>query len=721
MEGFSTDNQVARQLQQIQNKSIAEFHQNLKASMLLKDDMPDFLSSAPLVINLLGHIRLLAWSNAATVDIVREVDSSFKSNKLSVNLVHLYQQGHKAFATAGENMGAINDTLQALFGRSGLVFGILECLTDPSGQSSLQERMSRLSSGMDDCVNRANATRREMDTWGDMAGELARATNSEFATMERRIKEYKLDRDLLNDSNKIVEHLMNNCAKVLEIERKKYMEAESDVKKAKKKNRGLSTFGLVSLVSITNPILETIHHATSLVGKTPGLIEKLANPTIGIGASSNGDSRQQQNPVQASIGRQQAPTNTRVVTNEMAYTKAYAISELVSELQSLSEGGLEDSKTEMRGLLAQAEHLCRDIQPSSKPSRDACHILNDCRKIITEMLKKSEKSITLNVGSPGDNRWAAKLEEMKASAAALELEASSQPGQAFGDHVPILNPQMFIRDTGSIDVNAFLNRRQEDLARKELACATALSNFEKRAESYAANQREIIEIAHKLNRLHNKEVTTAQIRDVLREAAGLMERLQGEMANLSTYFIRIKGILDRLQKYECLTLTTEINNALGRGSAVAGLSFSEFQAQIICSNLLILRGHAGCIASSCEFYYNVSGTHLLPLFAALYNLPLDPDHATRQDAINKLEAKTNEAAEKIRSSGRERILSMKSAVEQMGRLAQSQREGLPQLPISQKTSLKAAAREVKEQQSSKIDNTEMPASTVHILRDLGDL
>ncbi|KAI0424914.1 hypothetical protein F5Y09DRAFT_352941 [Xylaria sp. FL1042] len=719
--GSNTNKQVARQLQQIQEKTVNEFHKNLKSSMLLKDDMPDFLSSAPLVINLLGHLRLLAWSGAAMVDIVREPKSSFKSDRLSTNLVQLYQQGHKAFHITNENMDRICLSLQGLFGNTGAIFGILECLMDPSAQSSLQQRVNKLSSGLSQCVNYANAVRNEMDIWGEMAAELERATNNEYATTERKIKEHKLEQDLLAENKANLKKLMSQCEKVLEIEKNKYLEAQADVKKAKKKNRGWSSFGLVTLTSITNPVLETIHHATSLVGQTPGIVKDLSHASIGIRAVSNDDSSPQQHPVQDSMDQQQVLASPNAVTNEVAYTKSYAISALVSDLQSLSEGDFRSSKTEVRDLLGRVEELRRDVQPSSKPSRDACHILNDCRKIITEMLKESEKSINLNGTSPSDKKRATKLEDLKAAANGLELEASAQPGQAFGDQVPIINRQTFVRDNGSIDANAFLNRRREDLARKELACAAALSNYEKKAEKYAATQREIIEIANKLRRLHTGEVTTTEIRNVLRETGDIIGKLKGEMTKLSHYFISIKNILEYLEEHDCQQFTTEIHYALERATPTEGIFLSEFQAQIIYTNLLTLRGYAGYIASNCDFYRTASTKHFLPLFNAMYQLPLNPDDSTKEEAINKLDTDTRKAAEDILSSGRNRILSMRDDVDQLGRTAHGQGEGLPPLPLSQKLTLQTVARQIEEVESAKIDNTEMSVSTVNPALILGEL
>ncbi|KAH8165047.1 hypothetical protein CIB48_g3188 [Xylaria polymorpha] len=526
MAGANTDKQVARQLKQIQDASAKQFHENLKRSLLLKDEMPDFLSSAPLVINFLGHLRLLAWSKAATVDMVRGKDSSFKSDKLSVNLIRLCQQGHNVFQLAHENMNSILEDIQGLFGESGEIFGVIHCLTDLSAQSSLQERMDSLASGMGECAHLANAIWNETKTWRDMVAELEQATNSEY---------------------------------------------------------GLASFGLVALASITNPIRETIHHATTFIGKAPGLIENLSHPTIGLGSMSNDDSQPQQTPTQGSMGQQQVVVNPNVVTNEVAYTKAYAISTLVSDLQSLSEDDLANSKTELRDLQGQADQLRRDVQPSSKPSRDACHIIDDCRKIITEMRKEGEGSISLNGASSSDKRWTARLEKLKAEASGLELEADAQPGQAFGDvsvnpidnattyfidiilkQVPILNPETFIRDNGTIDVNAFLNRRREDHARKEFACAAALSNYEKMAEKHAANQREIIRIAHKLERLHTGEVTT------------------GELTKLTLYFSNIKAVLELLRKNECQRFTREIRYALNEATPQKGVAFDEIQAQVSC-------------------------------------------------------------------------------------------------------------------------------------------
>ncbi|KAI0817906.1 hypothetical protein GGR55DRAFT_622514 [Xylaria sp. FL0064] len=706
-----TDKQVARQLQQIQQGAVDEFHKNLKLSMLLKDDMPDFLSSAPLAINFLGHLRLLAWSGAAMVDIVREPNSSFKSDRLSTNLVQLYQQGHKAFHITNENMNRICLSLQGLFGSSGTIFGILDCLMDPSAQSSVQQRMNMLSSGMSRCVDYASIIRNEM------AAELERATNNEYATMERKIKEHKLEQDLAAENKANVEKLMNQCLKVLEIERKRYLEAQVDVKKAKKKNRGWSSFGLVTLTSITNPILETVHHTTSLVGQTPSIVKDLSHATIGFGSLSKHDPGPQKGPVPASMDQQQVLTTPNVVTNEVAYTKSFAISALVADLQSLSETDFRSSKTNVRELLGQVEEIGRDVQPS----RDACHILNDCKKIITEMLKEGESSVSLNGASPNDKRRAARLEELKAAASGLELEANAQPGQAFGAQTPILNRQTFVRDNNSIDANAFLNRRREDLARKELACAAALNNHEKKAEKHAATQREITGIAHKLRRLHTAEVTTTEIRNVLRETGDIIGKLKGEMTKLSNYFISIKIMLEYLQEHDCQQFTTEIHFALERATPTKGILLSEFQAQIIYANLLTLRGYAGYIASSCDFYRTVSTKHFMPLFNAMYKLPLNPDDRGKEEAINQLEANTEKASKEILSSGRNRILAMRDEVDQLGRAAHSQGEGLPLLPLSQKLALQNKARQVEEAESEKIDNIEMPTSTVNPALLLGEL
>ncbi|KAI9147206.1 hypothetical protein HJFPF1_13240 [Paramyrothecium foliicola] len=57
---------------------VAEFHNTMKLSLLLKDNMPDFLATAPLAVSLLGHLRLFAWSTAANVEIETKEGSFFK-------------------------------------------------------------------------------------------------------------------------------------------------------------------------------------------------------------------------------------------------------------------------------------------------------------------------------------------------------------------------------------------------------------------------------------------------------------------------------------------------------------------------------------------------------------------------------------------------------------------------------------------------------------------
>lgn len=60
------------------------------------------------------------------------------------------------------------------------IFGVIHCLTDLSAQSSLQERMDSLASGMGECAHLANAIWNETKTWRDMVAELEQATNSEY-------------------------------------------------------------------------------------------------------------------------------------------------------------------------------------------------------------------------------------------------------------------------------------------------------------------------------------------------------------------------------------------------------------------------------------------------------------------------------------------------------------------------------------------------------------
>lgn len=47
------------------DQTIPEFHEALKHSLLLKENLPDLLSCAPLALGLLGTCRLLACSDAA--------------------------------------------------------------------------------------------------------------------------------------------------------------------------------------------------------------------------------------------------------------------------------------------------------------------------------------------------------------------------------------------------------------------------------------------------------------------------------------------------------------------------------------------------------------------------------------------------------------------------------------------------------------------------------
>jgi archaellum component FlaC len=236
--------EVERQQQHILDTSSQDFHEAIKASLLLKDDMPDLLSLSPLVVSLLGHLRLLGWSAAATVNIERQEGSLFKSNRMSPNLIQLQHQGRKMFEVAENKMMLIEQTIQGLFSPSGTVAVIIDGLRRASaGQQqalqSIEENMESLRTGVKECSKEAKAVEKEIIILQDMAEELELASSNEFVTARRTHKEGEVEQDLLRRDEENINGSMQRLDQALQEAKNNYEAAQSDVKHARDKTGGL--------------------------------------------------------------------------------------------------------------------------------------------------------------------------------------------------------------------------------------------------------------------------------------------------------------------------------------------------------------------------------------------------------------------------------------------------------------------------------------------------
>ncbi|KAI0197851.1 hypothetical protein F4808DRAFT_473552 [Astrocystis sublimbata] len=694
--------------------SVRQYHNAMKASLLLKDGMPDFLSSAPLVVSLLGNLRLLGWTAAATVNFERRKDSLFESNRMSPNLIQLHQQGRKMFETCDDKMSEIELTIQGLFSQGGTANAVFENMRQATaGQKlalpALNRNMEKLRDEMNHCSTEAEAIKKEIEILRDMSSELEMASVNELSTLERSSKDNATEFETLQRDEANMNETMARLDQALLDAKKSHEVGKSDVQQARRKVGGLHTFGLVALTSTANPILKTISHATDLVKTVPDLVGKFASPSFsvhrGSGASpqSNHQGAAPKAPSQRAVARR---TNT---VDKVVWEKAYEISTLVTKVEALlddddPESGIDDCRDMVQQLL-------NAIQPRSLPSQNAYTILDGCKKILMDMLKSHKSSIDLNKTDSKTQlrqNWRDTLKKLSNSAAELVTKAESQPGTAFGVNAPIFDPKAtpLISSDGSIDANAFLAKRHEDLARTEMLCSTAMDNFQKMADQRANTQAQVIQITRKLTRLQSEKITADEIRSVLQKAGQALMRLQTKVQEMLEYFKSISRVLQRMHNFGVQPFVETVQGGISLLESGQDMTFSEFEAQAIYTAILTLRGHAGALASNCSFYLEVSRNHLRPLSDEISMLPIAATEDQRQAAAHKLEAKLVAASEAISTIGRQRIMEMQKPLEEIGKASHKNRQELPELPISQINTIEATVKTISAEQGELIEATD---------------
>ncbi|KAJ8131260.1 hypothetical protein O1611_g2363 [Lasiodiplodia mahajangana] len=159
-------------------------------------NIPDLLITAPLAINLLGSMRLLAFSDAA-LRVNLPPPQNGPSPFLYPSLSGAMQQGTnlaaEAFHVANINMRSIETQLNSSFGPNSHAQDIIRCLDNPKlAERSLGKNMQRLEQGIKKCAAKAEEIRAKFATFNEFAAMIQ-------MSMAHGISQETLKRDKLKE------------------------------------------------------------------------------------------------------------------------------------------------------------------------------------------------------------------------------------------------------------------------------------------------------------------------------------------------------------------------------------------------------------------------------------------------------------------------------------------------------------------------------------------
>ncbi|ESZ91991.1 hypothetical protein SBOR_7648 [Sclerotinia borealis F-4128] len=688
--------QVAARWQANMMNQEADFHERLKASELLRPgQVQDMLSSAPLVINLMGHLRLAAFSDAAG----RISGGNFKgkclrNNDLSSNLIQLIQQGYLTFSTAEERMLDLKEKLKNLFGGQGTPFvRLIGALKEADG-SALKVYEKRLNTGIDDCIEYVDDVEEQFKNWEEMIYELERFAGYKTGQEVQHRDTQQATRNALKNQEVQVEESLKYYEEKSKRADREYEESKKKEEMAQKKASAWRLFGLKAAANTSNLVFGTVNTALSLAKDVPQVVTA-ASKTLhffsesGRGEASTTPDQGPSNAAPASNSTTQAPLDP----NDMAYQRAADIFNLATALKGILEGNIEDSQQELSDLSNQIASALLDFEkPASKRSYDARTALRGCKNIVQEA-QCSKKTIVLNsdqISNPRLDGWKKECQEALNIAMALESEAANLPGRAFGCNLPTLYPSSF-NALDPMNIDAIINERHRESIMMHKAAIEAHETYEVSLERLSKKQSEIQVIALKLEQLAEQELTTNDVIVMLKDTAKTMGTLQNDISRLRKFFLGIR----RVTKSICGEQTTSLLDGIHLSGFNRGSNqISELKLQEIYIMWLTIRGQVGAVNEACSFYCGISQTHIVPALRQMNRLPIDAGREEQATARHALTESTEAASKDIVEIGKKHYEALQAKVTEMASSYAAEVRSYMPLPAAEVKIIEDASAEV---------------------------
>ncbi|KAK4160285.1 hypothetical protein QBC43DRAFT_338377 [Cladorrhinum sp. PSN259] len=647
----------------MRRKAAGDLQQDIKLSLAQSQSLPDMLMTAPLAINLLGQIKLLAFSDEALHIRLTEPRGGFRHlqrTSLSSAMIQIVDQSADAFDMAEKKLRAVRMLTNVMFGRNGHVQTILMCLQDPRmAKKDLLGSMSRFEKDMEKCASWAQEIESQFNDLVECAGEVNKAMGEEMtiaAEEQRAISGKVLQAE--SDKQKQINALEVLKSRVDDAQ-SEFVEAREQFQKTSSKGEASAMFAAAA-VGFGSSLTGLINATVSVFKDTPKVAIE-AVKTIGrFGAIGihhhHGVPTTTPEPGTVN-GQHTAPPREETSRLDPALLSAEQIETQLLNLNGLVGSELpdliEDGGSEISSLATRLEKLKKGLDGfQSKHVVNARAILEEALEITADILSRQPER--------GADEWQKKivhwnkaLKPLLSRTTKLRSFAASQPGQGFGaslENGPLGTSQL-PGDSSAYD--RVLHQRHQTLLIKRSAMNEARINLEKQVDSQLQVQAEIVEIARRMKELAHKQTAIEDTKRVLRKALDVIAAMQNQMRQLTGFFNGLAQIISIVCKGQAETYLATIEAGLQLSSSDPGqgrflLAHSESQLQVIRETVITLRGHFGFVVHSADMYQDIATRYINPCIRMAANLPLSAGPAEQDEAKRQLNLVTDESSEAIR-------------------------------------------------------------------------
>ncbi|MCJ1425258.1 hypothetical protein MMC29_003146 [Sticta canariensis] len=702
-------------LVQIDMKQVNKLHNDVKSSLAKIQDVANLLSSAPLTLNLIGQVRLLAFSKQTIhTNLRRPITEKYdylKSETLAGCMQQLFNQATNSFREADMEMSAIVDLGPLMFGSDGCVTTILRILSEPrTAQRLLEPTMVELRGRLKECEEGANAIYESFDRTKNIAEELNVAVGNGITLMktteitadseesaEQELERAKISAEIEERIKQTLEKSTDECTRELNQERARY---KKRMKEGVKRRNEFKDIGLCSVLGVQSGVSTAFSAIIGVVRDTPKIALTSAQAIGALGGASVQFGNNQEN-------HQPTPNVSQAV--DPIFAEAARFYEYLSDLDQLISGDLLHTLREKdaeKDIIRCVENL-KSLQASLKGCRS--EQLPKVQNTLDTAIELGEsipsKTPTARLVAGPGNEWQELVAEWKTTSRALLLKglefngaASVQPGMAFGQDLQSNSAEttgFLFSDSSNPNYKALQARRQAYLTTLKLSMEKGQESLRRNKEKSLESQKKVIELAGKIKVLEEEKVTFSLIQEVLRDSLDCITKLQHEIHNLVKYFRGFSNAIDIVANKQVENLLRAISAGIDCDPVGYKLAYGSALSRIIVDSLLSVRAQFSVALDSARLYVLISEKYINPCLRAMSGLEVGASHKEQNEQKNRLATVTAEASEMITQEITKQFEVLYQQVD--GRIQEIVEESrsfnLPQLTYEQRQAITAGIEE----------------------------
>ncbi|EMD61588.1 hypothetical protein COCSADRAFT_39290 [Bipolaris sorokiniana ND90Pr] len=658
-EGPSPKNEVAQR-----RAAAAQLQQDIRLSLGQTQSLPDMLMSAPLAINLLGNIKLLAFTDHALRIRLTEPHKGFQHLRypsLSSGMVQIVDLASDAFNCASRNMTAIRLQTNVMFGTSGHVQAIMMSLQNPKlAKATLMGNMKKFEGEMHCCAQRTREIESAFDKMISCARELNEAMANDLTNAKKEQDLIEFDIRKAKAEKEIKQQAVDVLRSRAEESRKEMEQAREIFQKTAKKGEW-SALALGAVSDIQGAATGILHAAIGIVKETPKLateVVRTAGHTFGhvvgkghvnITYAENNGSATPTPKKEFDVGIDPALLAAEQIEGQLLRLQDLLREDLVSILQDGGSDIIACSK-QLRTL----KNGLRDFK--SRHTVNANSILEGGIDIMSAIMKDKDSVDSQTRASPEwqakVQRWQNTLNTLLVSTIKLRSFAAARPGQGFGSTLDQPLVDLGSKNSGYTKV---LKARHEKLLIMRTAMKDAQENLARSTEMQLAAQAKVIEFVRVMDDLDNKTVTIDQTKSILRQSIDSMTSMQDQIKTLAGFFEMLADIISIVGASQAQQFLDTIRAGVTESADSIEMGFHQSQINMIRETMLTLRGHFSFVITSADLYQKIATNHINPCLRMAALLPLSASVAEQSDAKRKLREATDESAEAIKALAEEEM------------------------------------------------------------------